>query len=195
MTQINLAVFASGSGTNAEEIFKYFKEHSNIKVAGMLSNNANAFAITRANNYQIPVHVSDRAEFKNPEHILAVMDQWQVDAIALAGFLWLIPNFLIDRFPNSILNIHPALLPKFGGKGMYGRHVHQAVLDAAESESGITIHLVNQHYDQGQIIFQAKCKVEAQDTPEILAARIHKLEHEFYPKIIEQWLTSAEVKL
>jgi phosphoribosylglycinamide formyltransferase-1 len=194
VTQINLAVFASGSGTNAEEIIKYFKDHATIAVKGLLCNNPKAFAITRAKKHQLPVHVCDRKEFRNPELILGVLKKWEIDAIILAGFLWLVPEYLIDQFPNKILNIHPALLPKFGGKGMYGMNVHQAVLDADEKVSGITIHLVNQRYDDGQIIFQKKCKVENHDTPETLATKIHKLEHEFYPKVIEQWLNRNGTK-
>lgn len=121
--------------------------------------------------------------------MLAILDDWQINAIILAGFLWLIPEYLIHRYRQRIINIHPALLPKFGGKGMYGMRVHQAVLDSGEPESGITIHLVNERYDEGTIIFQKKCAVESGDTPESLAEKIHKLEHHYYPMIIEKWLT------
>ena len=177
MTQINLAIFASGSGTNAEKIFEHFKGHESIAVRGLLSNNPKAYAITRATNHDIPYHVFNREEFQEAKQMLKILEGWDIDAIVLAGFLWLIPEYLIDRYPDRIVNIHPALLPKFGGKGMYGMHVHEAVLASNETETGITIHLVNQRYDEGKIIFQAKCAVEGQDTPESLASKVHRLEH------------------
>ena len=185
---MNIVVFASGSGTNAEEIFKHFASHPDITVKGLLTNNPNAGAIKRALKYQIPFVVFNREEFANPQHMLEILDKWDTDAVILAGFLWLIPVYLIERFPDKILNIHPALLPKYGGKGMYGMRVHQAVLEARERTSGITIHLVNQEYDKGQIIFQKQCQVEDQDSPESLASKIHRLEHRYYPEVIEQWL-------
>ncbi len=189
MKNTNIVVFASGNGTNAEEIFRYFAPHPSIKVCGVLTNNPRANVINRAENHQIPCRVFNREEFRNGDLILGILQQWEADAIILAGFLWLIPVYLIDEYPNRILNIHPALLPKYGGKGMYGMHVHRAVLASGESESGITIHLVNQEYDRGKIIFQKRCQVNPQDTPETLATRIHQLEHRHYPLVIEQWLT------
>ena len=190
MNQVKLAIFASGSGTNAEAIFNYFDGHKHIAVGGLLSNNANAYALQRARNHKIPQFVFDRGEFKDTSKIIGKLEEWGIDAIVLAGFLWLIPEYLVVRFQDRIVNIHPALLPKFGGKGMYGAHVHQAVLDAGEKETGITIHLVNQHYDEGQIIFQERCEVDKDDTPESLAAKVHKLEHQYYPQVIEKWLSA-----
>lgn len=189
MKQLYLAVLASGNGTNAEEIFKYFKDHSSISVQGLLTNNPKAHVIKRATRNNIPCRIFNREEFTNGGKILRTLQQWNIDAIVLAGFLWLIPEYLIDQYQNRILNIHPALLPQFGGKGMYGMYVHQAVLDSGQKESGITIHLVNKHYDNGTIIFQERCTIDAQDTPETLAGKIHILEHRFYPQVIEQWLS------
>ena len=159
-----------------------------IVVSGLLSNNPNARVLNRADNHNIPHLVFSRAEFSDKDYMLGILDKWEANVIILAGFLWLIPSYLIDRFPDRILNIHPALLPKYGGKGMYGLHVHKAVLEAGEKESGITIHLVNQEYDKGRIIFQERCQVDPQDTPESLASKIHLLEHKHYPEVIEQWL-------
>ena len=187
LKKTNIVVFASGSGTNAEEIFKYFASHPTITVKGLLTNNPEARVITRAEQNGIPSGVFNRKEFHDKEHFLDILDNWDADAIVLAGFLWLIPVYLIERYPDAILNIHPALLPKFGGKGMYGMHVHQAVLDSGQTESGITIHLVNQEYDQGRIIFQKSCTIDDGETPQSLAAKIHTLEHRFYPAVIEQW--------
>ena len=188
MSKINIAVFASGSGTNAEEIFKYFKGHHSIAVKGLLTNNPKALAIKRAERNNIPYLVFNKQDFVNKGHVSATLREWEIDALVLAGFLWLIPEYLIESFPDKIVNIHPALLPKFGGKGMYGAYVHQAVLNSAQEESGITIHLVNKQYDKGKIVFQEKCQVLPQDTAGTLAKRIHELEHRYYPKVIEQWL-------
>jgi phosphoribosylglycinamide formyltransferase-1 len=188
LSRINIAVFASGNGTNAEEIFKYFHRHDSIEVVGTLTNNPKAKVIRRAANYHLPCYVFDRETFANEEKMLSILVNWNIDAVVLAGFLWLIPEYMIKRYPDRILNIHPALLPKFGGKGMYGMKVHQAVLDAGETESGITIHLVNQEYDQGKIILQEHCEVVPEDSAETLAQRIHNLEHQFYPRTIEHWL-------
>ena len=189
MKEPNLAIFASGSGTNAEEIFKYFKGHSSISVKGLLTNNPQAQVLKRAVRNNIPCHIFNREEFTNENQILSTLQEWNIDAIILAGFLWLIPEYLIDRYQNRILNIHPALLPQFGGKGMYGMRVHQAVLDSGQKESGITIHLVNKHYDKGRIIFQKQCTIDPQDPPDTLAGKIHDLEHRFYPQVIEHWLS------
>ena len=188
MKKINIVVFASGTGTNAEEIFKYFSSHPTITVKGLLTNNPNAQVITRAAKHGIPCKVFNREEFADKEYFLNILNHWDTNAIILAGFLWLIPVYLIEKFPDKILNIHPALLPKFGGKGMYGMRVHQSVLDSGEQESGITIHLVNQEYDRGRIIFQKTCPVDEGETPESLASKIHVLEHRFYPTVAEQWL-------
>jgi len=189
LKQQNLAIFASGNGTNAEEIFKYFKDHHSISVKGLLTNNPKAQVLNRAARYDVPGFTFNREDFRSKHHILEVLHQWNINTIILAGFLWLIPEYLIHRFQDRILNIHPALLPKFGGKGMYGKHVHQAVLDSGQEESGITIHLVNDQYDRGRIIFQERCPIDSQDTLDTLAEKIHKLEHVHYPRVIEQWLS------
>ena len=185
MKKINLAIFASGSGSNAENIVKYFEDHPSIGVKEILSNKADALVHERAKNLGIPSRSFTKEEFKT-ETFLAGLEE--VDFIVLAGFLWLIPHYLIEAFPNKIINIHPSLLPKYGGKGMYGGHVHRAVIEAQEKESGITIHLVNEEYDKGEVLFQAKCQVEAGDTAEMLAEKIHQLEYEHFPKVIEEYV-------
>ena len=183
-----IAIFASGSGTNAEEIFKYFQHHPTIKVVTLLSNNAEAFALERAKKYGTPTFVFDRKQFRETQQVLEWLHKNEVTHIVLAGFMWLVPDYLIKTFANRIINIHPALLPKFGGKGMYGMHVHAAVKAAVEKETGITIHEVNEHYDEGQIIFQAKCEVSPSDSIDEIAEKVHALEHAHYPKIIEMWI-------
>ena len=184
----NIAIFASGSGTNAENIARYFESHPRIHVNLILSNKPEAYVIKQAKNLNIPTVTFNQKELSQKEKILPVLEDNKIDLIVLAGFLLLIPKYLIESYPNSIINIHPALLPNYGGKGMYGDRVHKAVLDNEEQESGITIHYVNEHYDEGNIIFQKKCPVYSEDTPETLAKRIHKLEHEYYPRIIEKLL-------
>jgi phosphoribosylglycinamide formyltransferase-1 len=181
-----LAIFASGSGTNAESIIKYFQNEPEIKVSCICTNRADAFVIERARQYKIPVLVFSRDEFYHTENLLVYLKNYKIDWIILAGFLWLVPSYLIDCFPDRIINIHPALLPKYGGKGMYGNHVHQAVIDYKDAVSGITIHRVNHEYDKGSIIFQTTCPVDSTDTPESLATKVHQLEYEFFPKIIKQ---------
>jgi phosphoribosylglycinamide formyltransferase 1 len=188
-----IAIFASGSGTNAQAIVEYFKNNVDIRVSCILSNRPDAFVLERAKKLGIPSYTFTRDEYYNTSGILALLSENSVDFIALAGFLWLVPEYLIRAYPNRIVNIHPALLPKYGGKGMYGQKVHQAVIDNAETESGITIHLVNEKYDEGGIVFQAKCPVKPGDTPDSLASRIHLLEHEYYPRIIEKLLSDATV--
>lgn len=183
-----LAVFASGNGSNAEKIFEYFQGRNNVVVALLLTNNPNARVIERAKQYNVPVAVFDRKKFYDTNEIVELLLRHKIDLIVLAGFMWLVPPALINAFPNKILNIHPALLPKYGGNGMYGDFVHKAVVEAKEKESGITIHFVNENYDEGQIVFQEKCIVEPGDTPETLAGKIHLLEHRFYPQVIENIL-------
>jgi phosphoribosylglycinamide formyltransferase-1 len=180
----NIAIFASGSGTNAENIIKHFSDKKDAKVTLVLTENPNAFVLERAKNQHVPTLVFSLEELKGGS-ILHTLKQQNIDYIVLAGFLKLIPSDIIEAFPNRIINIHPALLPKFGGKGMYGNKVHQAVIESGEKESGITIHYVNKHYDEGSIIFQAKCPVLENDTPELLAQRIHNLEYINFPKVIE----------
>lgn len=184
-----IAIFASGSGTNAERIVTYFREHPSIEVALILSNKADAYVLERARNLGIPVAVFDRQQFRDSDIVLNILKNNRIDFIVLAGFLWLVPNHLLDTFHGRILNIHPALLPKYGGKGMYGMNVHEAVIASGDTESGITIHQVNERYDRGDIVFQARCPVLPGDTPETLANRVHLLEYEYYPIVIEQQLT------
>lgn len=187
-----LAVFASGSGTNAEEIFKYFKGHPSIEVALVLSNNPDAQVIDRAARFGIPSIVFDRTQFKDGGTILSQLKEKKITHVVLAGFLWLIPPYLLKNFPDRIINIHPALLPKFGGKGMYGMKVHEAVKTAGECETGITIHTINENYDEGRNLFQISCTVLPNDTPEIIRTKVQALEYLHYPKVIEQWVTAAD---
>lgn len=193
MTTSNIAIFASGNGSNAEKFFEYFKEHPTIKIKCLLSNNQNAYALTRAKNNKVTTRVFDREEFYKTRNILDYLKEQEVDYIVLAGFMWLVPLYLIQAYTNRILNIHPALLPKYGGKGMYGDHVHNAVLENREVESGITIHYVNEVYDDGKIIFQGRCEVKQDDTPESLANRIHALEYEYYPGVVEAVILDQKI--
>jgi phosphoribosylglycinamide formyltransferase-1 len=186
----NIAILASGSGTNAERIIKYFKESSEVSVRILLSNKPDAYVLTRAENHNIPTYVFTRDEFYKSNQVINLLEENEIDWIVLAGFLWLVPQTFIASFKGKIINIHPALLPKYGGKGMYGMHVHQAIIDAGDSHSGISIHYVNEKFDEGEIIFQAKCEVTSNDTPESLAQKIHQLEYEYFPKVIEELLIS-----
>ncbi|MEM9676188.1 MAG: phosphoribosylglycinamide formyltransferase [Bacteroidota bacterium] len=185
----NLAVFASGNGTNAEKIFEQFQQHPSVRVSLLLTNNPSAGVIGRAARFRVPVEVFDKSILAKTDDVVKTLKAHQVDWVALAGFMLMVPQNLIDAFPNRIVNIHPALLPAYGGKGMYGMHVHRAVVEAGESSSGITIHYVNECYDEGTIIFQASCPVSSDDTAETLAEKIHQLEHQYYPQIIEELMT------
>jgi phosphoribosylglycinamide formyltransferase-1 len=185
---MNIAIFASGSGSNAENISKYFSNSKKDKVSFILSNKKDAYVLERAKNLGIlSLHFS-KDELADKKLMLGLMQKHKIDFIILAGYLKLIPNFLIEAFPNKIINIHPALLPKFGGKGMYGMNVHKAVVEKKETETGISIHYVNAKYDEGQIIAQFKCKLDKTDTPEDVADKIHELEMENFPKVIENVL-------
>lgn len=184
----NIAVFASGSGTNAQAIADRFKNHTSMRIACILTNNADAFVLERAKLMKIPSLIFTREQFNTTDIILDFLSEHQINFIVLAGFLWLIPKNLINSFPKKIINIHPALLPKYGGKGMYGMRVHRTVLENKELESGITIHYVNEKYDEGNIICQVRCEVKPDDSPENLAERIHGLEHKHYPQVIEDLL-------
>lgn len=179
-----IVIFASGSGTNAQRIAEYFSKNAQVSLKRIYCNRPDAFVIKRAENLQIPALVFDRQELYESDSVMNQILDDKPDLIVLAGFLWLIPDKIIEKFRNRIINIHPALLPKFGGKGMYGNRVHEAVIASGEAKSGISIHYVNERYDEGDIIFQASCSVEKSDTPESLANKIHKLEYEHYPKII-----------
>ncbi|MGL5682258.1 MAG: phosphoribosylglycinamide formyltransferase [Marinifilaceae bacterium] len=183
---INISIFASGSGSNAENIIRFLQNNDQISVNSVFCNNADAYVLERAKNFNVPAFVFNRNEMRNPEALLKHLKELDTDYIILAGFLWLMPAHIIEAFPNRIINIHPALLPNYGGKGMYGMNVHNAVIEAGEKESGITIHFVNEHYDSGATIFQATCPITAQDTPDTLAEKVHALEYEYFPKVIEQ---------
>jgi phosphoribosylglycinamide formyltransferase 1 len=185
MEKSNLAIFASGSGSNAENIIRFFISHKYISVRLVLSNNKDAFVHERARQLNVKSISFSRDQLYNEDFILELLRKESISHVILAGFMWLIPENLIKAFPNRMLNIHPALLPKYGGKGMFGMHVHRAVIENKETESGISIHYVNESYDEGSIIFKAKCPVLPYDTPEKLAERIHKLEHKNYPRVIE----------
>ena len=182
----NIAVFASGSGTNAENLVRYFKDSEVARVKTILANKPDAYVLERAKNLNIPSLVFDKAMFRETGEVLKYLKDENIDVVVLAGFLWLVPIDIINEFRGRIINIHPALLPKHGGKGMYGERVHQAVIDEGDKESGITIHHVNEKYDEGNIIFQAKCQVEPGDTAETLAGKIHKLEYEHFPAVVEK---------
>lgn len=184
----NVAIFASGSGTNAQAIIEHLKKSNIGQVSGIFCNNKNAFVLLRAQKYDIPGYVFSRDEFYHTSNVRDILIEKKIDFIVLAGFLWLIPEYLILSFPDRIINIHPALLPKYGGKGMYGMRVHEAVINNNEKESGITIHYVNENYDEGNIIYQAKCIVDSNDTPESLAEKIHELEHKHFPQVVEKML-------
>ena len=183
-----LIIFASGSGTNAENIIRYFNKNEKCKISYVLTNNSRAGVIDRATSLGINSRVFTRKEFYETNDIIEFLKE-EADFIILAGFLWKVPQNVLDNFPNRIINIHPALLPKFGGKGMYGMHIHHAVVDNKESETGITIHYVNENYDEGSIIFQKKVSLTNMDTPENVAEKIHVLEQENFPKIIEEILS------
>ncbi|MVM40257.1 phosphoribosylglycinamide formyltransferase [Spirosoma sp. HMF3257] len=188
-----IVLFASGSGSNAEKIAEYFADNTDVEISLIVSNNPKAGVIERARRgfgqrLHIPVLLFDRTTFYNTSRITQLLLNQNIDLIVLAGFMWLMPSELVRAFPNKIINIHPALLPKFGGKGMYGHFVHEAVVAARETESGITIHYVNEHYDEGQIIFQARCPVATTDTPDDVARNVQVLEHEHYPRVVAEML-------
>lgn len=182
-----VAVLASGSGSNAENIARYFSGNKNVDIALIISNKADAYVHERARQLEIPSFTFRKDAFENGT-VLKILKENQIDFIILAGFLLKVPMNLLQAYPSRIINIHPALLPKFGGKGMYGSHVHEAVVAAGEKESGITIHYVNENYDEGQIIFQAKCEVLPTDSPDDVANKVHDLEYRFFPEVIGQLL-------
>ncbi|MFQ5334453.1 MAG: phosphoribosylglycinamide formyltransferase [Flavobacteriales bacterium] len=186
----HIAIFASGAGTNAGNIIRYFDQRPTVRVELIVSGRADAGVVGIAREAGIHCESITKEMLGNTDELLKMLGRHDIDLIVLAGFLWLIPLQLIRAYPQRIINIHPALLPKYGGKGMYGAHVHRAVIAAGERESGISIHYVNEQYDEGAIIFQASCPVLPTDTADVLAARIHKLEYAHYPKVIEQLLSA-----
>ena len=181
-----VAIFSSGSGSNAENIVNYFKNHKNILITRIYTNKSDADVVERAQRLDMSVRIFTKEEFIDSTIILSELRDEQVDYIILSGFLMLIPEFIVQSFSQKIINIHPSLLPKYGGKGMYGMNVHKAVVCNQETESGITIHYIDQEYDRGETILQVKCPVYANDTPESLASRIQQLEFEYFPKTIEK---------
>ena len=184
---VNISIWASGSGTNAENIILKFKNHPFIRIKMIVTNNPSAGVIQRAEKLKKTVHIIPKSVLYEKVHrVIELLKEEEIDLIVLAGFLLKVPKEIIQEYPNKIINIHPALLPKYGGKGFYGNHVHAAVLQNKEKETGITIHYVNEEYDEGQIIMQSKCPVLETDTEETLAQKVHQLEYEFYPKVIEQ---------
>ncbi len=183
-----IAIFASGTGSNAQKIIEYFEGNNRVRVDLVVSNKADAPVLEIARRHGIDTFHINRSQFYETEEILTELRKRSIDLIVLAGFLWLAPAYLVRAFPNQIINIHPALLPKFGGKGMYGIHVHQAVKDAGESRTGITIHFVNEKYDEGRIIFQAGCDIYPEDSVESIALKVRQLEHAHFAPVIAQLL-------
>lgn len=170
---------------------KHFSTHPTIEVVALLSNNPQAYALERAKKFNVSTFVFTRTQFRESDDVLNYLKERKVTHIVLAGFMWLVPMNLVKAFPKKIVNIHPALLPKFGGKGMYGMYVHEAVQAAGEKETGITIHEVNEKYDEGMILFQAKCDIHSADTPDQIASKVHALEYQHYPRVIENWITTS----
>lgn len=185
MSLIHIAILASGSGSNAENIFNYFSGRKDVEISLIISNKAEAYVHKRAERLGITSLTMSKQNLEDSDMILKVFRDFQIDFVVLAGYLLRVPKGLILAFPKRILNIHPALLPKFGGKGMYGDKVHRAVVEAGEKESGITIHYVNENYDEGDIVFQSKFSIRENDTPEDVASKVHALEYKYYPSIVD----------
>lgn len=183
-----IVIFASGSGSNAENLIRFFHNRDNVSVIQVLTNNPHAKVLERCKSLNISALSFNRTSFFKSQDVLNLLKVTNPDLIVLAGFLWKVPENILQEFPNKIINIHPALLPKYGGKGMYGMKVHEAVIRNQESETGITIHYVNENYDEGAIIFQSKCKIDPSDSAEKVAAKIHNLEMEHFPKVVESIL-------
>jgi phosphoribosylglycinamide formyltransferase 1 len=187
----NIAIFASGSGTNAQNIAEYFSGHHRIKVSLILANKPDAYVLERAKRLDIPAFVFGRKDFYESDTVLNILKNFRIDLIVLAGFLWFVPDNLLQAYPKKIVNIHPALLPKHGGKGMFGEKVHEAVIREGDKKTGITIHFVNDHYDEGEIIFQDFFDVLPGDTAESIAQRVHQLEYKHFPRVIEEVVISS----
>ena len=189
-TPIRLAILGSGNGTNAQQITEYFAGREDVEVCCIIYNVRDAYIATRARNLGVEARYFGRRAFYETGEVLDYLRSQRADWVILAGFLWLVPQPILDAYPQRVINIHPALLPAYGGKGMYGHHVHEAVVANHEAESGITIHLVDQHYDRGTTLFQARCAVAPDETPDSLAAKIHLLEKEHFPRVIDQTVHS-----
>jgi phosphoribosylglycinamide formyltransferase 1 len=194
MPKHGIIIFASGRGRNAENIMQYFKSSGEISVLALLANNPDAEVVQKAKQYGVSVKVFNKKEFYESDAVLNFLRDKNPELIVLSGFLWLVPEKIIQAFRDKIINIHPALLPKFGGKGMFGRNVHQQVIATGEKESGITIHYVDESYDEGDVIFQKRCPVESSDTLESLAEKIHRLELKYFPLVIESLLEKKNVE-
>lgn len=184
--KIRLAILGSGNGTNAQQISEYFAGSMDVEVACIIYNVRDAYIAQRAKNLGIEARYFGRADFYSNGAVLQYLKEKEIDWVILAGFLWLVPEDMLKAYPQHIINIHPALLPSYGGKGMYGHHVHEAVVANHEKESGITIHIVDEHYDRGTTLFQARCAVDPDETADTLAAKIHLLEKEHFPRVIEE---------
>ncbi|MBC7628091.1 phosphoribosylglycinamide formyltransferase [Ferruginibacter sp.] len=191
----HIAIFASGAGSNAKQIIEHFKFHTTIKVSLIVCNKQGAGVLKHAINHEVPTLFIEKERFFSGDGYVPQLFAASIDFIVLAGFLWKIPLSIIKAYPNKIINIHPALLPNYGGKGMYGTHVHTAVIDAGDNKSGISIHYVDEHYDNGDIIFQAYCDIEANDNPSTLADKIHLLEHQYYPNVVEKCIRNLGSKI
>ncbi|PZX20646.1 phosphoribosylglycinamide formyltransferase-1 [Breznakibacter xylanolyticus] len=185
LTSKKIVIFASGSGTNAENLVRFFEGREDVKVACIMSNNPNAYVLQRAHQLGVPSRVFNRQEFSGSDVVLNHLKELSVDLIVLAGFLWLVPPAIVAAYPKRILNIHPALLPKYGGKGMYGDRVHEAVVANCDAETGITIHYVDDHYDEGDVVFQARCSVMPGDDAAAVAHKIHQLEYAHFPVVVD----------
>ncbi|MCB2207187.1 MAG: phosphoribosylglycinamide formyltransferase [Bacteroidetes bacterium] len=185
-----IAIFASGNGTNAERIMAYFSTNNAVEIRLVLTNNPNAGVLQRAKKFGVATLIFTREELYKSDKVVDTLLNKEIDLVVLAGFLWLVPSSILKQFPDRIINIHPALLPKYGGKGMFGHHVHEAVIANKEKQSGITIHYVNEHYDEGNIIFQATCDISNGDTSDSLASKIHKLEYAHFPVVIEKLISA-----
>ncbi|MBN2744208.1 MAG: phosphoribosylglycinamide formyltransferase [Marinilabiliaceae bacterium] len=185
LTSKKIVIFASGSGTNAENLVRFFEGREDVKVACIMSNNPNAYVLQRAHQLGVPSRVFNRQEFSGSDVVLNYLKELSVDLIVLAGFLWLVPPAIVAAYPKRILNIHPALLPKYGGKGMYGDRVHEAVVANGDAETGITIHYVDDHYDEGDVVFQARCSVMPGDDAAAVAHKIHQLEYAHFPVVVD----------
>jgi len=188
----NIAVFASGSGTNAEKIFERFSGHASVRVRLLMTNNPKAGVISRAARYEVPVYVFDKSILLHTDDVLLALKEAEIDFLVLAGFMLKITDNLLKAYPGRIVNIHPALLPNYGGKGMYGMHVHRAVVQAREKSSGISIHLCNENYDEGKIVLQVSCALDQEDTAEDVAAKVQQLEHQYYPEVIEELVKNLD---
>ncbi len=184
-----IAIFASGQGSNARKIIEHFQDNDQVDVRLIISNEKDAGVLSMGPEFVIPTKILNRKEFYDTETLVQDLRKYEIDLIVLAGFLWLIPAYLVKHFRRKIINIHPALLPKYGGKGMYGMNVHRAVHAAKEKESGMTIHYVNNEYDKGAVIFQKSCLISPSDQPEDIAAKVLKLEHQYFPRVISKLLT------